>query len=41
MPAHTDFESGLRQTIDWYMENRAWWEPVKAKTEARYKAQGQ
>ena len=40
-PMHTDFESGLKQTIEWYTENRAWWEPAKAATEARYKQQGQ
>ena len=40
-PTHTDFESGLRATIEWYTENRAWWEPAKAATEARYKQQGQ
>ncbi len=40
-PEHTDFREGLEHTIRWYEQNRAWWEPVKAKTEARYKAQGQ
>ena len=40
-PTHTDFESGLKATIEWYTENRAWWEPAKAATEARYKQQGQ
>ena len=40
-PRHTDFESGLKQTIEWYTQNRAWWEPAKAETEARYKQQGQ
>ena len=40
-PKHTDFESGLAQTIEWYTENRAWWEPAKAATEERYKRQGQ
>ena len=40
-PRHTDFPEGLDQTIAWYTENRAWWEPVKAATEARYRAQGQ
>lgn len=40
-PEHTDFREGLEHTIRWYEENRAWWEPVKAKTEARYKTQGQ
>ena len=40
-PTHTDFQKGLEKTIAWYTENRAWWEPAKAATEARYKAQGQ
>ena len=40
-PRHTDFESGLAQTIEWYTENRAWWEPAKAATEERYKQRGQ
>ena len=40
-PAHTDFESGLRSTVEWYEANRAWWEPVKAATEERYRRQGQ
>jgi dTDP-glucose 4,6-dehydratase len=25
------FEQGLADTIAWYRENRAWWEPLKAK----------
>ena len=40
-PKHTDFSEGLDQTIAWYAENRAWQEPVKAATEARYRALGQ
>ena len=24
-----DFEQGLAQTIDWYKNNRSWWEPLK------------
>ena len=40
-PEHTDFASGLRDTIQWYADNRAWWEDVKAATEAKYAAQGQ
>ena len=40
-PTHTDFQKGLEQTIKWYTDNRAWWEPAKAATEARYKQQGQ
>ena len=40
-PAHTDFAGGLKQTIDWYVENESWWRPAKEATEARYRAQGQ
>jgi dTDP-glucose 4,6-dehydratase len=25
------FEDGIERTIDWYLENRAWWEPSRAK----------
>jgi dTDP-glucose 4,6-dehydratase len=25
-----EFETGLRETIAWYREQRAWWEPLKA-----------
>jgi dTDP-glucose 4,6-dehydratase len=28
-PSHT-FESGLRQTVDWYVQNKAWWERVRS-----------
>jgi dTDP-glucose 4,6-dehydratase len=24
------FDSGMRQTVDWYRENRSWWEPIKS-----------
>ena len=24
------FEQGLQATVDWYRENRAWWEPIKS-----------
>ncbi|QAY32248.1 dTDP-glucose 4,6-dehydratase [Bifidobacterium pullorum subsp. gallinarum] len=40
-PEHTNFQEGLEQTIKWYSDNRAWWEPVKAATEEKYKQQGQ
>lgn len=40
-PQHTDFTSGLAQTIKWYEDNEDWWRPVKEATEAKYKAQGQ
>jgi dTDP-glucose 4,6-dehydratase len=39
-PKYTDFESGLEDTIAWYKENKAWWKPQKAETEARYKELG-
>jgi dTDP-glucose 4,6-dehydratase len=26
----TDFASAMRQTIEWYRDNRAWWEPIKS-----------
>jgi len=25
------FEDGIRNTIDWYMENENWWRPLKKK----------
>ncbi|MES2753553.1 MAG: dTDP-glucose 4,6-dehydratase [Pseudomonadota bacterium] len=28
--AHYDFGSGLEQTIDWFLANRWWWEPLRA-----------
>ncbi len=28
-PRHT-FESGLRATVDWYLQNKAWWERVRS-----------
>ena len=24
-----DFESGIRATIDWYLNNENWWRPLK------------
>lgn len=40
-PEHTNFESGLDKTIEWYAQHQDWWERTKATTEARYKSQGQ
>lgn len=40
-PKFTDFETGLKDTIDWYTQNEAWWKPQKQATEDKYKAQGQ
>lgn len=28
------FEQGLAETVQWYRDNRAWWEPLKARTSA-------
>ncbi|MBB1052890.1 dTDP-glucose 4,6-dehydratase [Dietzia sp. B44] len=35
-PQHTNLRDGLAQTIEWYRENRDWWEPVKESVEAKY-----
>lgn len=40
-PKYTNFEDGLQATIDWYTNNKSWWEPLKADVEAKYKLQGQ
>ena len=29
--AKHDFESGLAQTIAWYLDNEAWWLPIRDK----------
>jgi dTDP-glucose 4,6-dehydratase len=29
-PEHSFGEAGLPETVDWYRENRAWWEPIKS-----------
>ncbi|MCB0948247.1 MAG: dTDP-glucose 4,6-dehydratase [Mycobacterium sp.] len=39
-PAHTDFEAGLRDTVDWYRENESWWRPMKDAVEAEYQERG-
>lgn len=39
-PKYTDFEEGLKATIDWYKQNEAWWKPQKEATEAKYKELG-
>lgn len=39
-PRYTDFREGLKATIDWYRNNRSWWENDKDAVEARYLAQG-
>ena len=39
-PKYTDFKAGLKDTIQWYKDNEAWWKPQKAETEAKYKKIG-
>ena len=39
-PLYRDFEAGLDATVAWYRDNRAWWEPQKRQTEARYEILG-
>jgi dTDP-glucose 4,6-dehydratase len=31
-----DFQDGLRETVEWYRANRAWWEPIKSGEFRRY-----
>lgn len=38
-PKFTNFEAGLKDTIEWYTNNEAWWKPQKAETEAKYGTQ--
>lgn len=40
-PKHTDFDEGLRVTIDWYRDNETWWRPMKDDVEAAYEVRGQ
>lgn len=40
-PAYGDFDAGLRATIQWYVENEAWWAGTKDATEASYARKGQ
>ena len=40
-PKYTNFEEGLKATIDWYEANESWWKPQKAETEAKYQKSGQ
>jgi dTDP-glucose 4,6-dehydratase len=35
-PQYTNFNDGLKATIDWYTANEAWWQPQKEATEAKY-----
>ncbi len=39
-PKYADFREGLKDTIEWYKQNEAWWKPQKEATEAKYKELG-
>jgi len=44
MPQYTDtdgMKEGLRQTIEWYKANEAWWKRDKEATEAKYREAGE
>lgn len=40
-PKFTDFESGLKHTIQWYTDNQSWWQAEKDAVEAKYAKSGQ
>lgn len=40
-PQYTNFEEGLKATIDWYTNHREWWQDQKAAVEAKYAKKGQ
>ena len=40
-PRYTSFDKGIVATIDWYRDNRAWWEGHKNAVEEFYRKQGQ
>ncbi len=35
-PAHSFDAGGLEETVEWYRENREWWEPIKSGDYRRY-----
>lgn len=39
-PRYTNFKDGLRATIDWYINNKSWWEPLKKEVEEKYSKLG-
>jgi dTDP-glucose 4,6-dehydratase len=40
-PTYTDFEAGLKATVEWYTNNKDWWGPQKQSTEEKYQKAGQ
>jgi dTDP-glucose 4,6-dehydratase len=39
-PKYTNFDKGIKQTIDWYCINEGWWKSQKLNTELKYKEIG-
>jgi len=39
-PQYTNFDEGIKATINWYKANKSWWKPLKQATEAKYKKAG-
>lgn len=39
-PEHS-FEQWLAETVNWYIQNEAWWKPLLEETEAFYKSRGE
>ena len=35
-PQHSFDAGGLEETVEWYRENREWWEPIKSGEYRRY-----
>lgn len=40
-PIYTDIKEGLKATIEWYDQNRSWWQKEKATVEKKYNQSGQ
>lgn len=40
-PEHTNFDDGLKDTIEWYKNNESWWRADKESVEAKYERSGQ
>lgn len=40
-PKFTNFENGLKETIEWYKENIDWWKNQKEEVEKQYSSKGQ
>ncbi len=40
-PEYTNFDAGLKETIEWYSNNVSWWKDAKESVEAKYAKAGQ